>query len=166
LSQAVVAQRTITLGPFLDQDDVEEEQEDGQNENGTHQIVLLSRKCTHTTYIAHLINHRCNFVITIRSPVDQQSVVLDLMYNAAAEVLSLRRLTEFVDPPTTLRLQSSQGMRQQTGILVVNKLGDWGQFGLQPLKVAHQQEGDRVSSLACSTLKGGHFDGQIDIQIE
>lgn len=88
------------------------------------------------------------------------------MYDAAAEVLSLRRLTEFVDPPTTLRLQSSQEERQRTAILIVNKLGDWGRYGLQPLKVAHQQEGDTVSSLTYSTLTGGHFDGQIDIQIE
>jgi hypothetical protein len=29
-----------------------------------------------------------------------------------------------------------------------------------------QQEGDAVASLTYSTLKGGHFDGQIDIRVE
>jgi uncharacterized protein (UPF0548 family) len=88
------------------------------------------------------------------------------MYDAAAEILSSRRLTEFVDPPKSLRLQSSQEKRQGSAILVVQKLGDWGRYGLQPLQVAHYQEGDVVASLTYSTLKGGHFDGQIDIRVE
>jgi uncharacterized protein (UPF0548 family) len=88
------------------------------------------------------------------------------MYDAAAEVLSSRRLTEFVDPPEKLRLQSSQEERQQSAILVVQKLGVWGRYGLQPLQVTNCLEGDAVASLTYSTLKGGHFDGQIDIRVE
>lgn len=98
--------------------------------------------------------------------VDRQAEVLGILYDAAVDVLSSRRLTEFVDPPKSLRLQTSQGKSQQSAILVVHKLGVWGRYGLQPLQVAHQQEGDAVASLTYSTLKGGHFDGQIDIRVE
>jgi hypothetical protein len=98
--------------------------------------------------------------------VDRREEVLDIMYDAAAEVISSRRLTEFVDPPKLLRLQSSQEKRQRSAILVVQKLGDLGRYGLQPLQVAHHLEGNNVASLTYSTLKGGHFDGQIDIRVE
>lgn len=88
------------------------------------------------------------------------------MYDAAATVLSSRHLTEFVDPPKSLRLQASQETRLRSAVLVVRKVGDWGGYGLQPLRVAHQQEGANVASLTNSTLKGGHFDGQISIRVQ
>jgi hypothetical protein len=93
---------------------------------------------------------------------------MDTLYDAAAEVLSSRRLTEFVSPPKALRIQSNhdEEKRQRSAILVVQKMGNWGRFGLQPLRVSSQHEGESVASLTFTTLKGGHFDGQIAITVE
>lgn len=91
---------------------------------------------------------------------------MNTMYDAAAEVLSSRRLTEFVEPTNLLRFQSSQERRQRLGILVVKNMGNWGRYGLQPLRISQQQEGEQSSSLTFTTLKGGHFDGQLSIKAE
>jgi uncharacterized protein (UPF0548 family) len=98
----------------------------------------------------------------------ERALVMDTLYDAAAEVLSSRRLTEFVSPPKALRIQSNhdEEKRQRSAILVVQKMGNWGRFGLQPLRVSSQHEGESVASLTFTTLKGGHFDGQIAITVE
>jgi len=98
----------------------------------------------------------------------ERAHVMDTLYDAAAEVLSSRRLTEFVNPPKALRIQSNhEEKRQRSAILVVQKMGNWGRFGLQPLRVSSSQhEGESVASLTFTTLKGGHFDGQIAITVE
>lgn len=93
-------------------------------------------------------------------------MVMDTLYDSAADVLSSRRLTELVDPPESLRFQSSSERRQRSGVLVVEKMGDFGRFGLQPLRISQQQEGEAVSSLTYTTLKGGHFDGQLIVKVE
>lgn len=104
---------------------------------------------------------------TSRRIAQERAQVMDTLYDAAAEVLSSRRLTEFVNPPKALRIQSNnEEKRQRSAILVVQKMGNWGRFGLQPLRVSSQHEGEAVASLTFTTLKGGHFDGQIAITVE
>lgn len=96
----------------------------------------------------------------------KQEEMSELVYDAAAAVLSSRSLSEFVDPPKSVRIQSSDGGRQRYAYLVIKKLGDWGRYGLQPLKVSNQQETDDESRLVYSTLRGGHFDGELSISVE
>lgn len=91
---------------------------------------------------------------------------MNKLYDAAADVLSSRRLTEFVNPPNMLRLQPSEEKRQRLAILVVQKMGNWGRYGLQPLRVSSEQEEENVASVTYTTLKGGHFDGQLLIRME
>lgn len=96
----------------------------------------------------------------------KQEEMSELVFDAAAAVLSSRRLSEFVDPPKSMRLQSSDGGRQRYAYLVIKKLGDWSRYGLQPLKVSNQQESQDESKLVYSTMRGGHFDGELSISVK
>jgi len=123
----------------------------------TRFVVRIHSLCTMTTTLTTL-------VMTMIE--DEQRYIMDIMYDAAAEVLSSRRLTEFVEPPNLLRLQSSQEKRQRSAILIVQGMGNWGRYGLQPLRISQQQEGENMASLTYTTLKGGHFDGQLLVKVE
>ena len=91
--------------------------------------------------------------------------VANILYEeAAVNVLANRRLSEFTD--NNLRFQSSTDDRQRYGVLILPKSGDWGRYGLQPFKVAHQSQGEAFSQLKYTTLKGGVFDGQLHFIVE
>jgi len=93
--------------------------------------------------------------------------------HAAALLQSRDSLTEWADPKK-LRLV----VDDESAILVVKKLGDWGRYGLLPLRVTYEStdrssediddddddDDDRLQ-LVLTTLQGGHFDGQIHIFI-
>ena len=131
--------------------------------------VNLTRRRDESFYSFHSLT-------TTTTKGQEKQEIMDTMYDAAAEVLSSGRLTEFVDPPSVLRLQASQEKRQRlqasqekrqrSAMLVVKGMGDWKRYGLQPLRVSNQQEGDTVASLTYTTLKGGHFDGQLTVKVE
>ena len=91
--------------------------------------------------------------------------VANILYEeAAVNVLANRRLSEFTD--NNLRFQSSMDDRKRYGVLILPKSGDWGRYGLQPFKVAHQSQGETFSQIKYSTLKGGVFDGQVHFIVE
>jgi uncharacterized protein (UPF0548 family) len=85
--------------------------------------------------------------------------VTSIVFEQAVNILSSRRFTEFTD--SMIRFQSSHDKRQRSAVLVIPSSGDWGRFGLQPLRVTHQSEDETCIDLTYSTLKGGVFDGQI-----
>ena len=91
--------------------------------------------------------------------------VAHILYEeAAANVLASRRFSEFTD--NKVRFQSSSEDRKRSAALVFPKSGDWGRYGLQPLKVAQQSEGETYTQIKYSTLKGGVFDGQVHFVVE
>ena len=91
--------------------------------------------------------------------------VAHILYeDAALNVLASRRFTEFTD--TKVRFQTSKVDRGRYGLLVIPKSGDWGRFGLQPLKVVHQSEGETRAQITYSTLKGGVVDAQVRMIVE
>lgn len=91
--------------------------------------------------------------------------VANILYEEAAiNVLANRRLSEFTD--NKMRFQSSTDDRHRYGVLILPKAGDWGRYGLQPFKVAHQSQGEAFSQIKYSTLKGGVFDGQVHFVVE
>lgn len=93
---------------------------------------------------------------------DRRRELQELVYDAAATVLSSRRLTEFVENHS-VRIQTSTEGRRRSATLIARKMGDWGRYGLQPLRVSTQNDGEAESTLTYATLKGGHFDGQLQI---
>jgi Na+-transporting NADH:ubiquinone oxidoreductase subunit NqrC len=97
---------------------------------------------------------------------EAEQQLLDLCFEHASNVLSDRQLTEWARPPNSLRLIPQKDSQKQHAVLIVRKMGDWGRYGLLPLQVVDQQEGDDdVVSLTFSTLKGSHWDGQIHVEI-
>jgi hypothetical protein len=92
--------------------------------------------------------------------------LLDLCFEHASKVLSDRQLTEWASPPKSLRLIPKKDDEKEHAVLIVRNMGDWGRYGLLPLQVVHEREGDDdVVSLTFSTLKGSHWDGQIHVEI-
>ena len=99
--------------------------------------------------------------------------ILELLFESAAEVLSSRQLTEFVDQEESsssslskLKFVASSEGRQKYGILSVPGLGDWKRYGLVPLQVTRQLESDKDASLTYATLAGGPFDGQLHFSVQ
>lgn len=116
--------------------------------------------------------------------VDERTILLqeatDATFDAALTVLSSRRFTEFAsvdDTDQLVRFQSTPsssgdgGSRRAGGgvgggaVLVVKSMGDFGRYGLQPLRVAHQEESTDSASVIYYTVKGGHFDGEIRLAV-
>lgn len=99
---------------------------------------------------------------------DQIDFILNTCYNAAADILSTRQITEYA-PDQQVKLHTlikNEEGRRRFGMLVVKKAGDWNRFGLIPIQVTRQNESDDLISLTYSTLKGSHFAGQIHISIQ
>jgi hypothetical protein len=99
---------------------------------------------------------------------EAEQQLLDLGFEHASKILSDRQLTEWARSPNWLRLIPQKDSKKQQAILIVRNMGDWGRYGLLPLQVVNQQEGDDddIVSLTFSTLKGSHWDGQIHVEIE
>jgi len=161
---AVVARRTVdvaSLVPELGGDDDDDYREGDDNVNGD-------------------------------DVVDERTVLLqeatDAAFDAALTVLSSRRFTEFAsgdddDADQLVRFQSTpsssggggggESRRSRGGgggvgdgaVLVVKSMGDFGRYGLQPLRVAHQEESTDSASVIYYTVKGGHFDGEIRVAV-
>ena len=95
---------------------------------------------------------------------DYEQAVRSALIESAGNILMDRRFTEFVDGKT--RMQSSSESRQRSSVLVIPRSGDWGRYGLQPLRVAKQSEGETYLDLLYTTLKGGIFDGQLQFAVD
>jgi hypothetical protein len=98
---------------------------------------------------------------------DETEQLLDLCFEQASNVLNSLQLTEFARPLNSLRLISQKDDPKEHAVLVVKSMGDWGRYGLLPLKVVHQRnDNDDVMSLTLGTLKRSHFDGQIHVEVK
>ncbi|GAX13303.1 hypothetical protein FisN_17Hh244 [Fistulifera solaris] len=100
---------------------------------------------------------------------DIAEYVMELLMDHASQTMTSLELTEFVEPEGSLRNVVAPG-RKKTA-LIVSRLGDWGRFGLQPLLVTHmesstnEEEQEEEMELTLGTMKGGHFDGYIQIGV-
>lgn len=92
-----------------------------------------------------------------------QSTMADLLFETASDILLSRRFTEFSQ---STKIISSKDTRQRSAFLILPKAGDWNRYGLQPLRVAHQEESDSTVCVSYSTLKGGFFDGLLTVRIQ
>ena len=100
---------------------------------------------------------------------DEQQIeyVIELLMDHASQTMAALDLTEFVEPDDSVRNVVASGKKKTA--LIVSKLGDWGRFGLQPLLVTHmesstnEEEQEETMELTLGTIKGGHFDGYIQI---
>lgn len=108
---------------------------------------------------------------------------ISLSMDASEVILSSRRFTEYVSSETgairfyspntssssrhkRFHVEETQDDKAEGAALVAKKMGDWGRFGIQPLRVASEEIADDKTSVVYHTLKGGHFDGEIIITRE
>lgn len=92
-----------------------------------------------------------------------QSTMADLLFETASDILLSRRFTEFSQ---STKIISSKDTRQKSAFLILPKAGDWNRYGLQPLKVSHQEESDSSVCVSYSALNGGFFDGLLTFRIQ
>lgn len=97
----------------------------------------------------------------------QRKYVMELLMDHASQLMAALDLTEFVEPTDSVR--SVVAPEKKKLALIVSGLGDYGRFGIQPLLVtgmesSHSQEAqEETMALTMGTMKGGHFDGFIQI---
>ena len=92
-----------------------------------------------------------------------EEVVLESGWEQGVTVLQQQALTEFCTEGF-LRFVTDD----PDGLLVVRGLGDWGGYGLVPLRKVSPEELDAEDSmvtLTLNTVQGAHWDGQIHIQL-
>jgi hypothetical protein len=94
---------------------------------------------------------------------------IDLAFTSACKILNKRRYSEFIPSPSN-RLRMYSETRKDDNIhdvsaLVMKSLGDWGRFGIQPLRLISENETDDCKSIVYNTLKGGLFDGELQISV-
>jgi hypothetical protein len=93
---------------------------------------------------------------------------IELAHESALTILESRRFSEVVENPKSLRFQATTaGTTKNEGATIVMKsLGDWNRYGIQPLRLAYQEDTVEMNSVGFYTLKGGHFDGEIRFSVE
>lgn len=106
------------------------------------------------------------FVSYLAGPDDDEvfvDAVLDMCLENAGSVLEGRELTDLA--MSQVKFIVSEG-DDRYGILVVKKMGDWGRYGLLPVKVTAERHDQDESSIVLTTLKGAHWDGHLVINIK
>jgi hypothetical protein len=97
---------------------------------------------------------------------DAWSESISLALQSAQNVVDSRRFSEFVSGSSdSFRFYSSRHDHDKA-LLVVKKMGDWKRFGIQPLRVAYEEDGKYSKSIIYYTLSGGHFDGEIKVSVQ
>ena len=91
---------------------------------------------------------------------------IETVFNSAESIIAARRFSEFVASPSNRVRFVARGSKKDTAALVVKSMGDWKRYGIQPLKVAYEEESEDVKSVVYYTLKGGHFDGELKVSVE
>lgn len=93
---------------------------------------------------------------------------MQLAFASAEKILVSRRFTEYVpSPPNQMRLFSANKSRgQEHAALIFKSMGDWRRFGIQPLRVAQEEDASDYKSVVYRTLTGGHFDGELRITVK
>lgn len=95
---------------------------------------------------------------------------LDLAFTSACRILSRRRFTEFIASPSNrLRMYSearTDEHQHDVAALVMKSMGDWGRFGIQPLRLVSEYETEDSKSIVYNTLKGGEFDGELRFSVK
>jgi hypothetical protein len=66
--------------------------------------------------------------------------------------------------------QKSKSNKNQFSALVVGGMGDYGRFGIQPFQTSYESEEDSddmsTFSVGFTTLKSGHFDGEMVVNVQ
>lgn len=123
----------------------------------------------------HPLNKKLSLVVTARKsiPYVTNEDDADIAYRCGQNILSTRRFTEFTPDHTPLTKfhSTSTNKKKQGGALIVQKMGDFCRFGIQPLALSHEENvrlpsGDDLSMVSFYTLKGGHFDGELLISLQ
>jgi len=95
-----------------------------------------------------------------------------LAFESSAKILSSRRFSEFVSSPANqMRFYSpvvSDHRRPdvENAALIVKSMGDWKRFGIQPLRLAYEENKSSEKSIVYHTLTGGQFDGELRIAVQ
>ena len=91
---------------------------------------------------------------------------ITLAMQSAQNVIDARRFSEFVSGSSnSLRFYSSQHDHDKA-VLVMKKMGDLKRFGIQPLRVAYEEDGEHSKCVSYYTVAGGHFDGEIKVSVQ
>ena len=88
--------------------------------------------------------------------------VLGLCMDSAHQLVEGRRLTDLATG--NVRFVASENSRRN-GMLVVHRMGDWGRYGLLPLKIVGEELSDNLVSMTLATLNGAHWDGQLLVSV-
>ena len=93
---------------------------------------------------------------------------IQLAFNSAESIIAARRFTEFIASPSSRVkfVARGAGSKKDKAVLVMKSMGDWRRYGIQPLMVASEEKSINVSSVIYYTLKGGHFDGELNISVK
>jgi len=93
---------------------------------------------------------------------------MKLAFTSAEKILLSRRFTEYVpSPPNQMRLYSAtKSGRHENAALIFKSMGDWQRFGIQPLRLALEEDATDYRSVIYHTLTGGHFDGELRITVK
>ena len=91
---------------------------------------------------------------------------IDLAFKTGESIIAARRFSEFISSsPNSIRFVARGGTMDKAA-LVVKSMGDWKRYGVQPLRVAREENSEGISSVIYYTLKGGHFDGEFLVSVE
>ncbi|GAX27374.1 hypothetical protein FisN_17Lh244 [Fistulifera solaris] len=144
--------------------------------NGTTDTVWHKFKKAETSHLRHVacvqsVIDPSDFVESDGEDEDDDMVeyVMELLMDQASQTMASLELTEFLEPQGSLRNVVAPGKKMTA--LIVSRLGDWGRFGLQPLLVTHlessknEEQQEEAMELILGTMKGGHFDGYIQIAV-
>lgn len=91
---------------------------------------------------------------------------IKLAFSSAESVIAARRFTEFIAEPSNRMRFVARGSKKDDAALALKGLGDWKRYGVQPLRVAREEQSEDFSSVIYYTLKRGHFDGELIVAVE
>ena len=95
---------------------------------------------------------------------------IELAYTSACRILNKRRYSEYIATPSNrLRMYSelyAGEQRNDVAALVMKSMGNWGRYGIQPLRLCTEHDTEDHKSVVYYTLKGGQFDGELKFTID
>ncbi len=92
---------------------------------------------------------------------------VDLAFNSVESIIAARRFSEFIaqQPSNSMRFVA-RGSNKDNAAFALKGLGDWKRYGIQPLRLAKEEQSEDVASVIFYTLKRGHFDGELKIAVQ
>mmetsp|Transcript_26330 Transcript_26330/g.39108 ORF Transcript_26330/g.39108 Transcript_26330/m.39108 type:complete len:875 (-) Transcript_26330:267-2891(-) len=96
----------------------------------------------------------------------KQTMASHLIFNAASQIFTTKRFSEFKPPDASSVAQSLRfHTKNDAALLVLKQMGNYRRFGIQPLQLTHEEYDDNRECMVFSTLTGGHFDGELCVWI-